>query len=172
MAETLSQLMDRIEFVRLFEVDEKQLIELMNNDLVGKQLPLLTGDFSVEQCRAFLEAKEKLWDDYGFGPWAILIDGKFAGWGGLQPESNDADFALVLHPAFWGWGRRIFEKVKALAFGEMNRDSITVLLPPSRLNSRAITRLGFVEDGHSIIDGVRFVRFRLTRSRSCKLTSE
>ena len=26
-------------------------------------------------------------------PWAFLLDGKFAGWGGLQPEEGDADLS-------------------------------------------------------------------------------
>jgi len=156
--------MNEIEFVHLYDVQENQIIDLMNNELVGKQLPLLAGGFSAENCRDFLAAKQRLWDEHGFGPWAFLIKGEFAGWGGLQPEKGDADFALVLHPKFWGWGRKIFDKVKDWAFNQMNLDSITILFPPSRLNSKAITRMGFVEDGQMSIDGELFVRFRLAIS--------
>jgi len=31
----------------------------------------------------WIAGKEKLWAEHGYGPWAFLIDGKFAGWGGL-----------------------------------------------------------------------------------------
>ena len=157
--------MDEIEFVHLFEVKEEQIIALMNNEMVGKQLPLLADGFLAEDCRAFLKAKKQLWDEHGFGPWAFLINGEFAGWGGLQPEHGEADFALVLHPKFWGWGRKIFDRVKDLAFNQMNLNSITVLLPPRRPNSKAITRLGFTDDGHLTVDGELFMRFRLTKSQ-------
>jgi len=155
--------MDEIKFVHLFEVKEEQIIDLMNNKIVGKQLPLLSEGFSSENCRAFLKIKKQLWEEHGFGPWAFLIKGEFAGWGGLQPENGEADFALILHPKFWGWGRKIFNEVKDRAFNQMNLNSITILLPPSRPNSRAITRLGFIDDGQLTIDGELFLRFRLNK---------
>ncbi len=157
--------MDKIEFVHLYEVEKEQIINLMNNEVVAKQLPLLTEGFSVEDCQDFLKAKKQLWDKHGFGPWAFLINGEFAGWGGLQQEHGEIDFALVLHPQFWGWGRKIFNKVKDQAFNEMNLKSITVLLPPGRRNTKAITRLGFIDDGQLNINGVMFKRFRLIKSQ-------
>ena len=33
--------MDEIKFVYLFEVPEERIIDLMNNEILGKQLPLL-----------------------------------------------------------------------------------------------------------------------------------
>lgn len=152
--------MDNIKLVHLNEIEEKKIIELMNNELVGKQMPLLSIPFSIEDYKEFLKAKQKLWDEHGYGPWAFLIKGEFAGWGGLQPEHGEADFALVLHPNFWGWGGRIFSRIKNWAYNETNIKSMTVLFPTSRTNSMGIIRLGFVEDGKIVIDGESFVRFR------------
>ena len=45
----------------------------------------------------------------------------------------------------------------------MNLASITILFPPTRNNSRAITRFGFVEDGKVNVDGEVFIRFRLNK---------
>lgn len=157
--------MDNIKCVSLDQIDKQEIIDLMNNKLVGKQLPLLVGGFSATDCDNFLAAKRALWDEYGFGPWAFLIDNEFAGWGGLQPESGEVDFALILHPKFWGWGRQIFTMVKQHAFDVMNIDSFMILLPPSRPNSKAVTRFGFVEDGELIINGEVFLRFRIYRSK-------
>jgi len=154
---------NEIKFLHLVEVKEEQIISLMNNELVGKQLPLLSHGFSSEDCRAFLKAKKQLWDEHGYGPWAFLINNEFAGWGGLQNEQGEADFALVLHPDFWGWGLKIFNKIKEKAFNEMNFDSITILFPPSRTNSKAITRLGFINDGEFTVEGEIFIRFRLNK---------
>ena len=156
--------MGDIEFVHLSEITEQQIIDLMNNEMVGKQMPLLAAGFSSKQCQAFLKAKKQLWDEHGFGPWAFLIKGEFAGWGGVQPEEGEADFALVLHPNFWGWGRKIFNKVRDQAFNQMNLKSITILFPPTRTNSKAITRMGFVQDGKQTVGGEDFMRFRLNRS--------
>ena len=111
--------MDGIKFVHLSKIKEQQLIDLMNNAQVGEQMPLLANGFSIENCQVFLKDKKKLWDEYGYGPWAFLIKGEFAGWGGLQPEQGEADFGLVLHPKYWGWGRKIFNVVKDNAFNQM-----------------------------------------------------
>jgi len=155
--------MNEIEFVHLFEIEEEKIIQLMNNIMVKKHLPLLSEGFSSESCRIFLNTKKQLWKEHGYGPWAFLIKGEFAGWGGLQPEHGEADFALVLHPNFWGWGRKIFIKVKDQAFNQMSLNSITILLPPNRPNSKAVTRLGFIEDGNLAVKGEIFLRFRLTK---------
>ena len=153
--------MDEIKFVHFFEINEEEIIDLMNNEMVGKHMPLLTNGFTTKNCHAFLKAKNKLWDEYGFGPWAFLINGEFAGWGGLQPENGEADFGLVLHPKYWGWGRKIFNKVIDQAFNQMKLKSISILLPPSRLNSKSIMRLGFIEDGELMVEGEIFLKFRL-----------
>jgi len=42
--------------------------------------------------------------------------------------------------------------------------SITILLPPSRPNSKAITRFGFIEEGQLTIDDETFVKFRLSKA--------
>lgn len=42
--------MEEIKFVHLFEVNEDLIIHLMNNEMVGKQLPLLLEGFSAENC--------------------------------------------------------------------------------------------------------------------------
>lgn len=156
--------MEEIKFVHLSEIDEDAIIELMNNEEVGKSLPLLQAGFSRTDCKVFVKAKARLWKEHGFGPWAFVIEGEFAGWGGIQPEQGEADFALVLHPDFWGWGRKIFKKIKTQAFGEMGLESMTILFPPTRTNSRAIMRYGFVEDGQMEVDGEIFLKFRLHKS--------
>lgn len=86
----------------------------------------------------------------------------FAGWGGLQYEDGDADFALVLHPDYWGYGKSIFKVIMQNAFTDLGLDSITILLPYTRTNLKAIFQLGFEYDGDVTYDGVAFQRFRLT----------
>ncbi len=153
--------MTSIIFTDLKNIPRKEFIALMNNKDVGKQLPLMTGRFSEDDYIDFIQEKRNLWLTHGYGPQAYLIDEKFAGWGGLQFENGDADFALILHPNFWGWGKRIFDITIDKAFNEMNLTSITVLFPPSRKNKKALLRFGFIEDETVHIKEQNFIRYRL-----------
>ncbi|MEU8005110.1 GNAT family N-acetyltransferase [Catellatospora sp. NPDC049111] len=150
-----------LRLARLTEIDPAHLIGLMGDPRVRRHMPLADGAFGHAECRAFVAAKEALWREHGYGPWALLVDGEFAGWGGLQPEDADVDLALVLHPRFWGHGRAICARVLDEAFGTFGFDAVTILLPPTRRGGHGVTRLGFVADGQTSIEGRRFLRFRL-----------
>lgn len=137
----------------------------MNDPRVRRQMPLTGDNFDEADCADFIASKEQLWAEHGYGPWAILVDGSFAGRGGLQWENGDADLGLVLLPAYWGLGRTLYGMILERAFGEMGFDSVTVLLPPSRTRIKGLSRLGFKPDGETLIEGERFLRYRLMRPR-------
>ena len=48
--------MDKIKFVHLSKIEEKQIIDLMSNEAVGKHLPLLADGFS--------EKMREIWYDW------------------------------------------------------------------------------------------------------------
>lgn len=150
-----------LELKRLTEVGLAEIISLNNNPDVLRQMPLGGAHFDEVTARQWVNHKDAQWEQYGYGPWAFLIDQHFAGWGGLQHEDGDADLALVLHPSYWGSGRLIYQEMVKRAFTEMGLASITILLPPSRTRIKGIFRLGFQADGETDFDGVRFLRFRL-----------
>lgn len=150
-----------IQCKRLLDVKKSDIIELMNHPKIRKHLPLAKGVFDDAAYNAFIDAKEALWERYGYGPWAFFVDGTFIGWGGLQYEQGDADLALVLHPNHWGKGKLICDLIIKRAFSEMGLTSITALLPPSRTRIKAMERLGFVRDGEVTIHKHSFFRFRL-----------
>ncbi len=154
----------KIEFKPLRDVSKSEIIELMNNQRLRQHMPLAQGTFNDADYNSFITGKEKLWSEHGFGPWAFIVDGAFAGWGGLQPELGDADIALVLHPAYWGLGKRIYDEIIRRAFTEMGFESVTVLLPPSRTRIKGILRLGFQPDGKVEIEGEVFMRYRLHKA--------
>ncbi|MBY5945253.1 hypothetical protein KUW02_08365 [Photobacterium rosenbergii] len=106
-----------------------------------------------------------MWEEHGYGPWAFRINGEFAGWGGLQPESGEADFALVLHPDYWGYGLKIFKLFERIAFDEMYLSSMTALFPPSRKNWRALILFGFIKEQELVVNDRTFIRFRLRNNR-------
>ncbi|MCY1442823.1 GNAT family N-acetyltransferase [Pseudomonas alkylphenolica] len=155
----------KLEFKRLTEVGLADIISLNNNADVLRQMPLGSANFDDVTAKEWVKQKDAQWEQYGYGPWAFVIDQQFAGWGGLQYEEGDADLALVLHPSFWGSGRAIYQEIVKRAFTTMGFDSITLLLPPSRKRIKGIFQLGFQVDGEVDLDGVRFLRFRLYAPR-------
>ena len=154
-----------IEFKHLSEAYKEDIIELMNNPLVRRQMPLTSDNFDEDDYEAFIAGKQKLWDEFGYGPWAFMVDGRFAGWGGLQPEGEDVDLAIVLHPDFWGMGKSIYDLIIEYAFEERGFDSVIILLPPSRTRIKGVLRLGFEQDGEMAFFGERFIRYRLYRPK-------
>ena len=147
---------------RLPEVDPAEIIALMNDPLVRRHMPLARGEFGPAECARFVAAKERLWAEHGYGPWAFVVGGEFAGWGGLQPEGDDVDLGLVLRPRHWGAGRALVARILDHAFGEMALESVIALLPPSRVRVSGMLQLGFRAEGEAEVGGERFVRYRLT----------
>jgi [ribosomal protein S5]-alanine N-acetyltransferase len=150
-----------LEFKRLSDVNISDIIAVNTNPLVLRQMPLSGDPWEESEWMEWVEGKEKQWEEYGYGPWAFIIDGKFAGWGGLQYENADADLGLVLHPDFWGAGRIIYNEIVNRAFGEMGFESIIILFPPTRTRIKGILRLGFQLDGEVELNGEKFIRYRL-----------
>ena len=83
---------DRVELVRLSEIDTTTLSDLFNDRRVRRHMPLAQEPMSKAEILDWVKAKESYWDDLGFGPWGIRISGVFAGWGGLQPLNDGRIF--------------------------------------------------------------------------------
>jgi hypothetical protein len=154
-----------LRLVRLSEISLADIIALHNDSRVLRHLPLAAGGFDAYQCQQWVEGKEAQWQMNGYGPWGILINDEFAGWGGFQKEMGEADLSLVLSPDYWGYGKCICQKIIEIAFEEMNLASVTALLPPSRSRTNGMLRLGFQPDGQLAISGTIFSRFRLLAPR-------
>jgi RimJ/RimL family protein N-acetyltransferase len=150
-----------LEFRKLTQVNPDDIIALNNHPDVLRHMPLGAPDFDRQKCLEWAAQKDAQWQQHGYGPWAFMIDGHFAGWGGLQYEDGDADLALVLHPDYWGAGKIIYDEIVNYAFSTLKLESITILLPLSRVKIKTILRLGFHPDGEMIFDNICFRRFRL-----------
>lgn len=151
----------KIQFKKLTEVSKNDIIDLMNNPLVQRHMPLASFHFNESECDKFITTKKKIWNEYGYGPWAIIENNKFIGWGGLQPEGKDVEVALVLHPENWGVGKVVYEKIIDYAFSVHGLESVIVLFPLSRTRVKGLLRLGFELDGKLEVEGVPFLRYRL-----------
>ena len=151
-----------IEFVRLTEVPVTAVVDLLNEPRNARHMPL-SGRFTAASAAAWVAAKDAQWSTSGYGPWAVLVDGAFAGWGGFQREENGADFALVLAPAFWGHGAAITRAALDRGFDELGLDAVLIALPFSRSPDRAVRGFGFEPDGEVTYDGATFRQYRLSR---------
>ena len=152
-----------IAFVRLTEVPIAAVMELLNEPRNTRHMPL-SNTFTEESAAAWVTAKDGQWEEHGYGPWAVLVDGDFAGWAGFQREENGADFALVLLPRYWGRGGAITRAALEQGFGELGLDAVIIALPFSRSPERVVARFGFVPDGEVSYGGSSFRQYRLTRS--------
>lgn len=159
---------DEIEFKRLPEIDPGDIVELMNDPEIRRHLPLASGDFDLADCERFVATKERMWREHGFGPWAFVHSGEFIGWGGLQPEGQDADVGLILKRQWWGVGRQLYAKILPFAFEELGLDSVIAMLPPTRTRGGGLERLGFEPEGEVEVAGERFLKFRLRRSAAAR----
>lgn len=150
-------------FHRFSEIPAGDWSTLLNDCEVSRHMPLAGADWTADRAAEWAAGKDQQWQENGYGPWAIRIDGTFAGWGGFQKEGEDADFGLVLLPKYWGHGRALHDVMIAKGFAEFGFESITILLPPSRRRLKSLVRRSYLPDGEIDYDGKRFLRFRMLR---------
>lgn len=150
-----------ITFARLPDVPLEQIMAHMSDPRVGTHMPLLTSPWDEERAAAFVAQKEACWARDGLGHWAFMADGVYVGWGGFQKEAEEWDFGLVLKPEFFGLGLRIARQALAFAVNDPRIPYVTFLLPPSRKNLGALSRLGAVPVGEVDYQGAKFLKYRL-----------
>lgn len=147
---------------RLTEVSLDDIVALLNEPRNARHLPLARGAFTAESAAAWVAAKDAQWGQHGYGPWAVHLDERFAGWGGFQQEEDGADLALVLAPASWGHGAAVVHLMLRVGFEDLGIDAALIALPLSRRDSnRVVARHGFRPAGEITFDGVVFRRYRL-----------
>jgi ribosomal-protein-alanine N-acetyltransferase len=152
----------QIAFARLPDIPLAQVTALLNEPRNARHMPL-SGTFTEDSARDWVQAKDAQWDAHGYGPWAVLVNNEFAGWGGFQQEENGADFALVLGPRYWGHGAAITRLALERGFGELGLTEVVIALPYTRNPDRIVARFGFVPDGDVAYGGATFRQYRLTR---------
>jgi RimJ/RimL family protein N-acetyltransferase len=155
----------QLELARLSDIPVADLVALLNDAEVRRHMPLSSENNTAETAREWAAAKDAQWAENGYGPWAIRIDGRFAGWGGFQKEGEDADLGIVLLAEYWGHGNAIHGAMLKKGFAEFGFDSVTILLPPSRVRLKSLARLGYRADGEIEYAGHRFLKFRLARPK-------
>jgi [ribosomal protein S5]-alanine N-acetyltransferase len=127
----------RIDFGRLTEVSVADVRDLLNEPRNHRHMPL-AGDFSLADTVRWVRDKDAQWDQHGYGPEAVHVDGAFAGWGGFQREDAGADLSLVIAPRYRGLGAAVARRFLDRGFTDLGLDEVVVALPFSR-REQAIT---------------------------------
>lgn len=153
--------MTNITFHPLSEIPAAELLGLLTDPDVRRHMPLAGDNWDEPRAVDWAKGKDAQWQENGYGPWAIRIDGTFAGWGGFQKEEDEADLGLVLFPGQWGHGATIFRELVRRGT-EMQIRNVTIMLPPSRVRLKGLVRLGFEPAGELEYAGQRFLKFRLS----------
>ena len=136
--------------------------------------------FSREETKSMWRRIHEHHAHYGFGPWAMEVDGEFAGALGLNWIRFETHFTPCveigyrLRPEFWGRGLATEAGQAALRYGfeylEL-REIVAYTLPANQRSRRVIEKIGLVfseEFDHPLIaDGHpmrRQVLYRISRS--------
>lgn len=151
----------RVTFARLASISPDVLMAHMSDPRVAQHMPLLTSQWDRAAVAEFIATKEEFWRRDGLGHWAILCNGVYAGWGGLQRECGEWDYGLVLKPENFGLGPLITRAVLELAVADERIPFVTILLPPSRRNLGAPARLGARLVGEVESHGAAFLKYRV-----------
>jgi len=126
-------------------------------------LPLSDRWLSPE---AWVARKRALWDEHGFGQWAVEIPGEasFIGVVGLETVADEAPFTPAVEVAwrlaqpYWGHGYATEAARASLdyGFGELGLDEIVALTVPANSRSpRATERLGMTRSPEDDFDHPR-----------------
>jgi RimJ/RimL family protein N-acetyltransferase len=154
-----------IAFAPLSSIDPAELQTLLNDPNVIRHMPLANPEpMSLDEVRDWVVGKETITKQHGFGPQAILVEGRFAGWRGIEADGDGASISLVLFPAYWGRGHQVLDILLEEAFGQRGLQYVLVALPPSRTRVRGLLHLGFREVGERMVGGERLVVYRLDAS--------
>jgi hypothetical protein len=143
---------------RFAEIPVMDWMVLLNHPDVIRHMPLADTRWDENAVTDWAQGKDAQWQENGYGPHAIRVGGRFAGWGGFQREGDEADFALVLLPQYWGLGACIFRSLMQ-GRSRLGIGAVSVLLPPSRRHTRGLARYGFTFAGTLDYEGQRFLKF-------------
>lgn len=128
---------------RLVPEDRPGFVEMNRDPGVRKYFPgLLTREESLDEMTRI----EQHWDRYGFGPWALDVNGTYAGILGLAWVSPAMPFAPAVEllyrliPRYWGQGLATDGSVAALEFGfcKLQLDAVVAYAVPANAGSRKV----------------------------------
>jgi hypothetical protein len=147
-------------FARLTDIPADELLRVLNDPRLARHMPLW-GEFTASSVVEWAAAKTADYDATGLGPRAVMVDGVFTGWAGIQSEDYGPDLAVVLSPDAWGIGTEVTRALLAEADARAVPE-VFIALPPSRHSDAVVSRLGFTRIADDV-DGFILYRRELPR---------
>ena len=124
----------------------------------------------LEKVERFVAYQQTHWEKYGYGNWALTIQGndEVIGWAGLQflPETNETEVGYLLDSPHWGKGYATQAARASLDYGFANFDfpEIIALVEPDNIASLKVAeKCGLVAVERKVYWGVEMVRHVIKR---------
>lgn len=109
------------------------------------------------------------WERWGFGPWAVVLDGAVIGWGGVRHTTvagrPEVELLWFIHPDHWnrGYSTELAREALRVAFGVLELDDVVAFTVPVNRPSRAVMeKLGMTFEREIEHAGLPHVLYRLT----------
>ena len=143
----------RMRLRRLINADFEPLVAMNADPRVMEFFPLID---SREETEGMWRRIHEHFALYGFGPWAMEVDGTFAGWLGLMRTGFEAYFTPCvevlyrLRTGFWGRGLATEGGRTVLRYGfkHLKLDEIVAFTIPANTRSRRVLeKIGLVLSG-------------------------
>ena len=126
-----------------------------------------------EDAARILDGHLAHWERWGFGPWAVLLEGDVVGWGGVRhttvEDRPEVELLWFMHPDHWGRGysTEMAREGVRVAFDALELDDLVAFTTPANAASRAVMeKLGMSYERDFEHVGLRHVLYRLTKSRA------
>lgn len=154
---------------RAMTVEDAAALHALNSD---PEVMRYTGEppmGSVEEARRAI-AEYPDFETVGFGRWGCVLKdtGAMIGFCGLKhlPDLDEVDIGFRFLPEYWGRGLGTEAARATLAFGFATiglERIIGLVMPENGASVRVLEKIGMNEDGELDYDGVRAVRYHITR---------
>ena len=148
-----------IEYVNLSECNSDELISILNSADVRRHL-MPHEPFTQTSLAPWIEQKNACDALAGCRVRGILINQQLAGWCGIQNDEPGYEVAIVLAKPFWGYGKPVFETMRAWAKAFGHRELI-IHLHESRPGYKFLSRMSANKVTESTIGGNRFNSYRV-----------
>lgn len=155
---------------RAMTVDDAEAFFALNRH---PEVMRYTGEAPLESAEAARQALERYpdFDAVGYGRWGCVLKetGAMIGFCGLKylEDLDEVDVGYRFLPEYWGRGLATEACRASLAFGfeTIGLERIIALVMPANAASiRVLAKCEMVADGEIEYDGVRALRFAMTRS--------
>ena len=148
--------MYNVDYLRLEQVDSKELMAVLNEDSVRKHL-VDHPYFDVSNIQVWIEDKIHTDAMPGCKVRAVSVGETLAGWCGIQPDDNGFEIAIVISQKFWGYGIPIFKTLKCWA-SELGHKEVLFHLLDTRREYKTLAKMA-TKVRHTQLLGRRFTTY-------------